>query len=371
VTRERFGIELNKVVGGVGSPAGAFQNLILFNLHDVVFKEPPNMTRDPEIKHILPDPGKKLASVGIECMTNLQNFLRKHPVSKDMRMVSLYGAFLSPYHGYQTVFKKKKMGAIRWILRESIKTADQAIAQKADRLVCAAYGLSMLADEAKMHPNSDTNLTKMHHNSDTKLSKMDKMNTSTQGSMDGQALSLRMGELLMDIKHEYPVAFHLAYALRNRQNHPNEQNHSKDINHTPKTVVSGPLPGSAYIGDPWVGGLLDWLVQSSGLIGCWAWKPLVPAKDVMAMVGVKGGAVGEMMRRQVSKRLSQPAISVESMQRFIKDSFQSDPPKFKSKSSKSKSSKAHKSKANKSKAKQSKGGSEQKTGKKGQKKKRN
>mmetsp|Transcript_41918 Transcript_41918/g.67406 ORF Transcript_41918/g.67406 Transcript_41918/m.67406 type:complete len:418 (+) Transcript_41918:85-1338(+) len=128
VSRERFAQELNKVVGGVGSPTDAFQHLVDFNLQDVVFAEPstPFLKAEsvPDQKRSSSEnPGEEMRGPCLQRMRLVERIIGQRAeeaealsYSKLERQVAYYAGFLSSYHGYEVKVKKRRQSAVRWIL---------------------------------------------------------------------------------------------------------------------------------------------------------------------------------------------------------------------------------------------------------------
>mmetsp|Transcript_24461 Transcript_24461/g.36687 ORF Transcript_24461/g.36687 Transcript_24461/m.36687 type:complete len:624 (-) Transcript_24461:114-1985(-) len=310
VSRERFGIELNKVVGGVGNPAEAFQYLIDFNLEDVVFQEPPKglLLEDPEVKYRQLNPQKLLRSSGIKTMENMHKFLKGSP--KATRTVALYAAFLSPYHGYAVKVKKRLVPAVQWILRESIKTADGAVAAVAARILNAAIHFY--------------HLVSLHSKGIEKPEEL-------------KILRRRTGSTLLEVKDDYKTALGLCRAIRKAGVDLNIEEKKGESKVTVMMEVEGKM-----LMDIEMDVYEKWLENSSKLNECWKWKPLVGSKDLMSLLDIRGPAIGEMTRRLVVWRLQNPEAKKEEAEKFLLASVKEDPPKMPPKTNKSSSKKSKK-----------------------------
>lgn len=61
-----------------------------------------------------------------------------------------------------------------------------------------------------------------------------------------------------------------------------------------------------------------WVRTRSGLIGCWAWRPLVDGKEISRLCGVKGKGVGAVIAAQKEWRLRRPGASREECLEWLK-----------------------------------------------------
>ena len=71
--------------------------------------------------------------------------------------------------------------------------------------------------------------------------------------------------------------------------------------------------------------LTPWVRTSSGLLGCWEWKPLVPAKEVVQTLGLSGHAISSALNFFREWRLLRPELSAEECQEWIAAKRESGP----------------------------------------------
>mmetsp|Transcript_13798 Transcript_13798/g.27926 ORF Transcript_13798/g.27926 Transcript_13798/m.27926 type:complete len:569 (-) Transcript_13798:245-1951(-) len=270
-SRERFGQELIKVVGGVGSPSFAFELLVSFNLHDVVFEAPSTLKADEEVKKRIQDPQKHVGTLGLDTMKVLEKLLRLHSVPLKSRRAPLYGAFLFPFNGYLGKVKKKYQPAIRCILRDSVKSPDSGMAEPAARLVSTAQVFENLA-------------------------------TAFAQSGESKDLKRETGIALSVVKDDYKLALYLSYAkAKASEGYPSKRVDAKALEDIRADFDQHVVHKFGH-----------WLENESGLIGCWKWKPLVVAKELMKE-GIKGRALGEAMKKQVIWRYENPRGTKEEL----------------------------------------------------------
>eukprot|EP00472_Partenskyella_glossopodia_P011563 CAMPEP_0197530558 /NCGR_PEP_ID=MMETSP1318-20131121/32214_1 /TAXON_ID=552666 /ORGANISM="Partenskyella glossopodia, Strain RCC365" /LENGTH=589 /DNA_ID=CAMNT_0043086449 /DNA_START=108 /DNA_END=1880 /DNA_ORIENTATION=+ len=293
VSRERFSIELNKVVGGVGSPTDAFELLVDFGLHGIVFKEPESLVADEDVKERQERPGDAVGTAGLRVMRTVETMLKIRGTAKEERRIALYAAFMSPYHGYKVKVKKKFQPAIRYILRESAKVADSAIAEAASKLVDCAKAFASIATRA-----ADAS-------------------AAPAGAPDPMRAILRnTGQSLNEIKERYILALDLAYALTAE---------TKWLPEFKSLASEAATTTLEYPNNSTLSRYATW-IQNSGLLDCWKWKPLVSSKDIIQKMQISGRAVGEMVRRQLLWRFENPFGTRAEALAFLEQSFRDEPP---------------------------------------------
>ena len=63
--------------------------------------------------------------------------------------------------------------------------------------------------------------------------------------------------------------------------------------------------------------LTPWLTTSSGLLGCWEWKPIVPVKELVKALGLRGSAISRALHFLQEWRLLRPTLGRAEVMQWV------------------------------------------------------
>eukprot|EP00050_Salpingoeca_kvevrii_P006739 m.291327 g.291327 ORF g.291327 m.291327 type:complete len:527 (+) comp12457_c0_seq1:807-2387(+) len=253
VTRERFGLEIDKMFKTQSTPVGSFAVLLTFGLYPIVFRIPQEeLTPQPEAVP-LPVLSAPLPEVVLhdELPATSLELLRRawqaQPggLSLDERRALAFAAFLAPLWGYETGKDKKwrQRSLPFYVIRHSLKLPNAT----GEATVALLWGASELIQAVE----------------------------SVQGTADAihSDTKLRIAYMLREVGPCYPHAVLLARLF---------------LEHSKRDADAAALAS-----------LSTWITESSQLVGCWDWKPLLDGRSLVKLFGVRGPQIGELTKAQL------------------------------------------------------------------------
>lgn len=283
VSRERYGIEIDKMVGESVRTVAAFRTICEWGLRPIVFASPPKMENDPERRLIpsLSDPlallseeeGKRRQAVDELCLSRMtaaeslcQNASEVYPSisfyqgNPLLRRALMYAAFLSPYHGIRYPTGKDKFASVlQFIIRDSIKlpmtTVDSSI-----RVCTAAHAVAMLLQQV----DEQKSFTSSSEREETKL-------------ISSEEIQLASGRWLKIAKELWPAALDLGRVLL-------LESASSSSESARTTLLL--QQWNAY--RTFLLNQSD-LLSADGKSGVWDWKPLLNGKEITTILELPPG----------------------------------------------------------------------------------
>lgn len=312
VSRERFGLEIGKMLHMYRTAYGAFELLIQqWGMRRIVFEAPPTVEPCPpteigEMKLIeiekkgAAKDDERLTEVCLRGMANAHAKIQSQPTlySQDEASSLLLASFLLPYHGYRTEIKKGRFQPlVWWIVRESLRLP-QRDAQLASDLLLHAHNLvkaSFLHREATYGGDASA----------AAAASTDASSSSSSSSSFSpfQRLTLVTGGLLRLTGAHSRVALDLAEVLLDTLNEQVPP---------PGTVASFDLSLGLKKPPPTVGpselkqqlrAYIRWVIEESRLLDLpvWEMKPMASGTEVCTVLGIsaKGPHVGAILSRMM------------------------------------------------------------------------
>lgn len=271
VTRERYGIEVGKMLKSPRSAVYSFNLLCQWGLYNAVFLVPPEATVDEKEQpaplaasthFVHPSEQQNLASESLKILESMALEMERQPAYFEQTgKAALLAAFLSPLWGYVAERTKKWKHSLApfYIVRHSLKLP-VALGEETVRLLQTAHRLVDTAVQVEATPIGPPTLDEYR---------------------------LHIGRILREAGPSWSPALVLADIL---------------VQHS-QITLSTPVPSSSPSSL-----LRDWIETHSELIGCWSWKPLCNGKD-MKDFGLKGTAVGHAISREIDWMLQHPGSS--------------------------------------------------------------
>jgi tRNA nucleotidyltransferase (CCA-adding enzyme) len=305
VSRERYGIEIYKMLKGTGSASDCLHHICRFGLYEIVFPWPhpfhkdgehfvdiPDLPSDPD--QAFTDHSMKLVRMSEEYWNTHSNELKHHTVTD--KATFILGGFFYPLCGYlYNKGKKKENMLVYYVVREGLRLKGD-VGTRAGKVMAAAHRFAhFLQKHCPLIGGVDTS------NPQTFTETMDidstaVVNTNTDDDDKEEAVEpiferwstqLVAGRIMYFIGTDWRLALHLATAL-----HP----------HISTQVLQ------------W---LEEWLVQHQ-LLKCWEWKPFFDGHLLSKNFGVKGREIGELLTEQIQWRLTHPTRSPDECMRFLR-----------------------------------------------------
>ncbi len=358
VTRERFGLEIDKMFKSVGSPVDSFRHLCDFGLYSVIFALPPVF--EPEQPGgplpFFPVPLRELAlaeltDASLSVMAAAYAMLEGAPnghggvlgadsISATDRKHVLLAAFFSPLFGYAYKLDKKRAtcGLPFFVLRNALRlplaTAEgvmELLMGAQMFLECSRMWVQLhLAEQAAAHPHPTlADVAAAEALAAAAARKSGKGGAAAASApaaaavavpvavaatgvefcpaevfaatpVVGVALQVVPPELRRTLGHtlratgpQWPLALALSDVF---------------VRHFHAFVIARFLPSQLMV---------PWLVNESGLIGCWTWRPVFDGRTLMAEFGVAGPRVGEVQAAQMDWLLENPGCAKEDLFLFL------------------------------------------------------
>eukprot|EP01083_Nonionella_stella_P092673 259482_1 len=242
VSRERFGIEIGKMLSDRGHPSIAFRLIVEFGLYSAVFHFPP-MEKILNPEAVLST--SELESKSLEGITGMSNYLSSAladtSLSESDRRLLLFSSFMYPVGGVRYRVKKRKEFDVIWfIISESLKLPHKEASQ-----VCLLVNCARRFNEC-----------------------MDIQDPSERHYQTGLIMS--------SAAEHWKLSFTLARVLNS-------------LSSTPKDF-------DIFLEE----------ILNSGLVGCWQWKrqPIVTGKRMISELKIKPGpGIQDLLNAQFEFRI--------------------------------------------------------------------
>lgn len=341
VSKERYGMEMEKMFKEGGRPVDAFRLLCKFGLYDLVFEFPPAYEEDPSFEHFpyFPVPlwelsWTEIADASLAIMGVLETFLDSERAQELylplQRKILLLGAFLSPLWGYRfTNPKKAALGTlIFYILRMSLR-CDTIVTEGVVNLLTSAQELIRVSRvwlQLHLEQRRTERLSSVGSAesavgvaaSTLHASPASPFASAPSPGSDHGADSIprhthtrHVADVVLSSVPD-DVRLALGHAIRTAGGNWEQALDLSDalVRHFHAFILDRYLPSRL---------VKAWIVERSNLLGCWEWEPHIKGKDIIALFKVKGPAVGGVMEEQINWRLLHPLGSKEECVAHLKE----------------------------------------------------
>lgn len=315
VTRERYGLEIDKMFKSVGSPAASFRLLCSFGLYSAIFALPAVFERDPATPSLpfFPVPltelsYDELSEASLSIMEAMYDVMVPNWTLFDMnqRRLLLLAAFLAPLHGYR--FKadnKKSPGALpSFVLRTSLKLP-RAVAEGvmhllegaqqfviSSRLWIRLYLEEQALRQAALPAMAGKAVQDPPPCADAGESQVMNVEHPVRPATVPADLQLELGRNLRATGAQWELALLLSDVLVRRFH---------------AFIIPRFLPTSM---------MRQWLLDS-GLVGCWDWSPHYNGRQLMKEFHLTGPSIGHHISQQMDWMLLHPQGSREECAAYL------------------------------------------------------
>lgn len=291
VSRERYGIEIKKMLGYPPLFATyAFEILCYWGLRPVVFQVPETYYLDPEFcteedsKQSIPrekNEDKKLTISMQSSMYIMAHFLATNDLSSTHYYSLLLSAFLLPLGIYRCKLKKKKyQPLIQAIILDSLKLSGKDA--KLSALLCR--GAIIFRKIIEKHSK-------------------------------GHCVQLETGRLVRQLKDKWDLSLHLTYVQRRTHNNISYDN--------APVAPTTDIPLLPLCNDLDITNYRKWIEDESKLIlpkkEVWTWKPFVNGKEISKSLNIRGPSIGKIINEIMDWQIIHPTSTKKECIEWMKE----------------------------------------------------